>query len=384
MPIAKDMNNAFHALMTLSLTDFRNHAASQLDGLAQLNVLTGDNGAGKTNILEALSLLSHGRGMRSAANNEIARRDGAGGFAVSASLGSAAGPVKLGTGMHVKHPGRRLVRINGSQASQNILGEYLTVNWLTPAHDRLFVETAGARRRYLDRLTAAIRPGHLGYVQQYEAAMRERNRLLSDERLNGKMMDPLWFDALESRMERYAAAIESGRRELVEQLETMFDETHNGGFAKPCLSIVSRSEYLKNGTERPLTEVWRSARARDRAAGRTLDGPHRDDMHVVMRQTGEAAASCSTGQQKAMLIALTLTHSELVAERRPRLPALLLLDEVAAHLDASRRASLFEQLSQRNMQVWMTGTDASLFAALPDHGRFIQVETGRIVSAFSG
>lgn len=381
MPIDRLMEAPFYALETLGLTDFRNHALSRLDSLARLNVLTGENGAGKTNVLEAISLLSQGRGMRGAPNDEMIRRKGAGGFAVSAQLNGPAGAVKLGTGLQSAQPGRRQVRINGSNASQNMLGEYLTVNWLTPAHDRLFVETSGARRRYMDRLTAAIRPGHSGYVQQYEAAMRERNRLLADEKTHGKAADPVWLDAIESRMARYAAAIDAGRRELVEQLETMFDEAETGGFAKPCLSIMPRSEYLKKGAERPISEVWKLSRGRDAAAARTLDGPHRDDLHVVMRQSGEVAASCSTGQQKAMLISLTLTHSELVAQRRPRLPALLLLDEVAAHLDASRRASLFTQLAQRNMQVWMTGTDASLFDALPSGGRFVQVSDGQIVGA---
>lgn len=381
MPINKQMEAPFYALETLGLTDFRNHALSRLDSLARLNVLTGENGAGKTNVLEALSLFSQGRGMRGAPNDEMIRRKGAGGFAVSAQLNGPAGAVKLGTGLHSAQPGRRQVRINGSNTSQNMLSEYLTVNWLTPAHDRLFVETSGARRRYLDRLTTAIRPGHSGYVQQYEAAMRERNRLLADEKTHGKAADPIWLDAIESRMARYAAAIDAGRRELIEQLETMFDEAETGGFAKPCLSIMPRSEYLKKGAERPIAEIWKMSRARDAAAARTLDGPHRDDLHVVMRQSGEVAASCSTGQQKAMLISLTLTHSELVAQRRPRLPALLLLDEVAAHLDASRRASLFAQLAERNMQVWMTGTDASLFDALPCGGRFVQVSDGQIIAA---
>lgn len=372
------MTYAPNALTKLELTDFRNHASSRLDGLAQLNILTGENGAGKTNVLEAISLLSQGRGMRGAANDEMIRRGGQGGFIVAAELMGPAGVTKLGTGIQPHQPGRRQVRINNSNASQNMFGEYVTVNWLTPAHDRLFVETAGARRRYMDRLTAAIRPGHGSYVQQYETAMRERNRLLADEKANNKAVDPLWLDAIESRMALYAAAIDAGRKELVEQLETIFDETETGGFAKPCLSIMARSEYLKSASDRPLNEVWPKVRNRDAAAGRTLDGPHRDDLNVVMRQSGEAAASCSTGQQKAMLIALTLTHCELVAERRPRLPAILLLDEVAAHLDAMRRQSLFAQLAQRDMQVWMTGTDTSLFRALPNGGRFIAVSDGRI------
>jgi len=380
------MSSPFCALTRLTLTDFRNHSASQMDRLARMNVLTGKNGAGKTNILEALSLLSAGRGMRGAPNNDMARRDGTGGFFISCRLDTLGGEVRIGTGLQQDQPGRRLVRVNGEKASQSLLSEYLTVNWLTPAHDRLFVDGAGARRRYLDRLSAAVRPGHLSYVQQYESAMRERNRLLIEARTQRADIDPLWLDALEDRMGRYATVINAGRLELVDQMETMLDSTETGIFAKPGIALLANGHDGRDGTDDKDSiagdvswpEIWKQSRNRDMAAGRTLSGPHRDDLKVWMRQSGEAAALTSTGQQKAMLIALTLTHCELVIERHPRLPALLLLDEVAAHLDVSRRAALFEQLAMRPMQVWMTGTETSLFEGLSGDHHFINVEDGGV------
>jgi DNA replication and repair protein RecF len=338
----------------LRLGHFRNHAATRLDGTAKFNLLVGENGAGKTNVLEALSLLAPGRGLRRAALAEMAARGGPGGFSLSADLAGAQGPVRLGTGMAPERPGRRLVQVNGAEAAATMLGEWLGVFWLTPAMDRLFTDSAGARRRLLDRMMTALQPGHARHAARVEAALRERNRLLGNE----SMPDPRWLEAVEAQLAEAGAALAAGRAELVARLNARLAELPVAPFARPLLAYRPGGP-LDAGA---LAAALANGRARDRAAGRTLTGPHRDELDVTMAGKDQPAALCSTGEQKAMLIALTLAHCDLDAgQGRARL---LLLDEVAAHLDPRRRAALFERLADGPAQIWITGTEAEPFAAL--------------------
>ncbi len=362
----------------LTLSDFRNHGDAVLaigDGMAARAVLlTGDNGAGKTNILEAVSLLSPGRGMRRAPLVEMARDGGAGGFGVAAQLATSANgaaDVTLGTGTDAGAPARRKVTINGAAAPAAALGEWLSVLWLTPAMDRLFAEGPGARRRFLDRLALALFPEHGGHAARYEAAMRARNRLLGDARA----ADPAWLDALELAMAVHGAAIDVARRDLVVALGERADAASDGPFARPIVTIAG--DAADGWTQDELSAALTTGRRRDARAGRTQVGPHRDDLAVVHAGTGQAAAQCSTGEQKALLLGLVLAHGDLVAARRGQRP-ILLLDEVAAHLDPARRAALFARLDAGGGQVWMTGTEAALFADVPGNPTRLDVAGGRI------
>lgn len=339
----------------IALTDFRNHATTVLDGAAMFNVLLGENGAGKTNILEAISLLSPGRGLRRSPLEEMVREDGAGGFAVSAGLGE----ITLGTGVVAGAPGRRQVRINGTGEPAAALSERLSLSWLTPAMDGLFRDSEGGRRRFIDRLALALFPAHANHASRYEGALRERNRLLSD---NGPP-DMAWLEAIEARMAHHGGALGEARAELASALNTVLADMEGGPFAIPRLDLHPSLDP----DEDTMRAAFREARPRDRAAGRTLSGPHRDELAVTMRAKGIGAARASTGEQKAMLIALVLAHARMIAARSAR-PMVLLLDELVAHLDESRRQALFEALAGNRAQVWMTGTDAELFNGLERRG----------------
>ena len=337
------------ALDRISLARFRNHRATTLEGTGGFNLLVGDNGAGKTNVLEALSLLAPGRGLRRAALSDMAAAPGDGGFAVGASLAGDGGPIRLGTTVEPQRPTRRTVRINGAEASAVALGEWLALSWLTPAMDGLFTDSAGARRRWLDRLAVALDAGHARHAARYEAALRERNRLLAAE----AAPDPLWLDGIETQMAEAGGALADGRARLIAALREELAALPSEPFARPELA------YLAGGA--PDADAWRAARPRDRAAARTLEGPHRDDLAVTMAGNGQPAGRCSTGEQKAMLIAVTLAHAALAARGRA---SVLLLDEVAAHLDPVRREALFERLSAGDTQVWFTGTETAPFAPI--------------------
>lgn len=332
----------------LVLTDYRNHASLVLDAGPGFVVLTGPNGAGKTNVLEALSLLAPGRGLRRAALPEVARRAGPGGFGVAATLTDG---VELATGTEPARPERRIVRIQSAPASANALAERLTVLWLTPAMDRLFTEPASERRRFLDRLTLALHPGHAVHANRYEAAMRARNRLLAEG--SG---DAAWLAALEHQLAEHGAAIHASRADTVAQLDARLRTRAGEGFARPALEL--------DGGAATAAELA-AGRARDAAAGRTLAGPHRSDLAVTHIEKAGPAAAASTGEQKALLLEIVLAHAGLVADRTGRAPVLL-LDEVAAHLDPARRAALFGRLAGMG-QVWMTGTEDALFIGLPDN-----------------
>ena len=339
------------AIIRLTLTDFRSHAAATLVAGPGAVVITGDNGAGKTNILDAISLLGPGRGLRGAALSDAARSDGPGGWSVAATLVTNGGDVEIGTGTSASAPERRLVRINGAAATATTLGDWLALVWLTPAMDRIFSDTPAARRRFLDRLVLALHPGHGREVVRYDAAMRARNRLLTGE----ARPDPHWLAALEAAMTEHGGAMAAARAETVEALALGLADAPEGPFARPLL-------VLEGGGANDLAGRLAANRAADAAAGRALLGPHRTDLVVSHAGKGEAARG-STGEQKALLIAIILAHAALVAARMGR-PPLLLLDEVAAHLDAARRSALFERLAAMGSQVWMTGTDAALFAGV--------------------
>jgi DNA replication and repair protein RecF len=383
-------------LSRLVLTEFRNHADLTLTPGPGFVVLTGENGAGKTNILEAVSLLAPGRGLRRAALGEMARQGGAGGFGVAATLfpsrsreGSgegatyvlasgldknaplprpvppaggekeleqdahSSGEVDVATGTLASAPERRIVRIQGATTTANALAEWLTILWLTPAMDRLFVAPAGERRGFLDRLTLALAPAHAHHAARYDAAMRARNRLLADE---GRP-DGDWLSALEAQMAEHGAAVDAARRETVTLLGTRLAQQDDGPFPRAGLTL----EGWSGDTTRLQAELAQG-RARDAAAGRTLIGPHRVDLIVTHLDKARAASLASTGEQKALLLGIVLAHADLVAERTGQ-PPILLLDEVAAHLDPARRAALFARLAGRG-QVWMTGTEEALFDAI--------------------
>ena len=355
-------------LSRLVLTDFRNHAEAVLHAGAGFVVLTGDNGAGKTNVLEAVSLLAPGRGLRRAALSDMARQGGAGGFAVAVQLEPL---IEIGTGTYATAPERRIVRINGASHSATALAEWLTVLWLTPAMDRLFVEPAGERRRFLDRLTLALRSDHASHANRYEAAMRARNRLLAED----GPYDHAWLTALEAQMAEHGAAIHAGRQETVGALSDRLADQPPGPFARAGLALDG---WNGAGT---LAADLAAGRRRDAAAGRTLVGPHRTDLTVTHIDKERPAASCSTGEQKALLLGLILAHADLTAARTGRAP-ILLLDEVAAHLDPSRRAALFDRLELTGSQVWMTGTEPTPFDGISD-ATWFDVADGQITARSS-
>lgn len=361
-------------LARLTLTDFRNHADASIEVGDGFVVLTGDNGAGKTNILEAVSLLAPGRGLRQAALGEMARRDGPGGFALSVQLvdpaGAAGDGIAIGTGTTPQAPERRAVRVNGAAAAATSLSEWLSIVWLTPAMDRLFVESASGRRRFLDRLVLALHPRHAHHASRYEAAMRSRNKLLADER----PADPAWLDALEAQMTEHGAEIAEARAALVDALGATLAAQAEGPFARAGLALDG---WMPDGN---LAGALAAGRARDAAAGRTLEGPHRTDLAVTHLGKDQPAALCSTGEQKALLLGIVLAHADLVAADVGRRP-LLLLDEVAAHLDPRRRAALFARLADGGGQVWMTGTEASLFAEIEGDATRLLVGDGGVKRA---
>ena len=353
------------SVVRLSLIDFRSYEDTVVAPGPGLVILTGENGVGKTNMLEALSLLAPGRGLRNAPLADMARQGGSGGFAVAARLGDA----EIGTGIAAAAPERRQVRIDGAAASASSLAERLSVLWLTPAMDRLFIEGAGARRRFVDRLALALYPAHAVQAARYEAAMRARNKLLGEQ----GPRDELWLSALEARMAEHGGALAEARAATVEALSARLANAADGPFARAGLA-------LEGGASHDLAGELAQGRARDAAAGRTLAGPHRSDLHVTDLGKSQQAAACSTGEQKALLLGIVLAHADLVAERTGRRPVLL-LDEVAAHLDAARRAALLERLAEAGGQVWVTGTETSLFAAAKgDAATWLEVGDGTVAA----
>ena len=374
----------------MKLTNFRSYQSFALKCDQRHVVLTGANGAGKTNILEALSFLSPGRGMRRAAYDLVARsaeRGGDGTFAIHTELSGISGPVSIGTGVQtgsngLVEPGRK-VRINGANAltSERLL-DHARLLWLTPANDGLFTGATADRRRFLDRMVLALDPLHGRRVTDFEKAMRSRNRLLEDPRC-----EPQWLEAVELQMSELGAAIVIARLQFTSALAAQFATAERAGpFPQADLALGGSLEATVQAhgdvddaghLEDFYSKTLRDGRHKDRAAGRTLHGPHRTDLFVRHRAKDMPAALCSTGEQKALLIGLVLAHARLVAHTTGAAP-FLLLDEIAAHLDRERRASLFSLIDDLGGQAWLTGTDQSLFEAMGERAQCFHVEEGVI------
>ena len=371
----------------LALTDFRNYRDARVMPEAELVVLTGPNGAGKTNLLEALSFLAPGRGLRSARLSDIDRRagDNAGvagacSWAVAATVVTHAGAVRIGTGRDTENSERRVVRIDGEPVrSQAALAERLGVVWLTPQMDRLFVDGPSGRRRFLDRLVLALDPAHAARGTAYEQAVRERARLLRDG-----PGDLVWLAALEGIIASRGVAIAAARRDAVGRLDRLCAEAE-GPFPRARLAVFGTVEgWLDDmpalAAEARFAAALAAARGNDAQTGGAAIGPHRSDLSVSLAQSSVGADAASTGEQKALLIAIVLAHAELQRSLRGVAP-LLLLDEVAAHLDANRRIALFAALARTRTQVWLTGTDEALFAPLRGRARFLSVRNGAVAPA---
>lgn len=369
----------------LFLQDFRSYAQLRLDDLQNgFVVLHGDNGAGKTNILEALSLLAPGRGMRGAMMSDVARSTGGGAWAVSARLQCAlAGEVRLGTGVDPVTK-KRMVRIDGQNAgAQAELGRYISCVWVTPQMDRLFLDQASVRRKFLDRFIVAFDPAHTGRVMRYDNAMSQRSKLLRSAAQGGVSYEESWVRALESQMAEAASAIVSARLLFLQKLQGACDSFDYGGaFPRAQLALRGVLEGLMgDGSARSAEEYFKEklfdSRARDGIIGGAEVGPHKTDLLVSYAEKNMAAAQCSTGEQKALLLGLVLAHAQLIKRERGA-PPLLLLDEIAAHLDEGRRAAFYDLLQSLGGQVWLTGTEASLFDAIAGEAQMLHVESSRI------
>lgn len=358
----------------LLLTRYRSYPQAMIEAGPGLVAVVGANGIGKTNILEALSLLSPGRGLRAAALNEFSHQ-GAGGWAVAARVQSGDETLDLGTGESPDSAQRRVFRANGEAASSSALARALTLIWLTPAQDRLFLEAPAERRRFLDRMALALAPEHAGHVARYEAALRERQKLLSLPR-----PDAAWLDILEQKIAEQAVAVAAARLAHAQALAA--EIAGDGAFPAATLALEGVLEQALDAGAKALAieddvrARLKANRAADAQAGRAQFGPHRCDLLVTHRAKQAPAHQCSTGEQKALLIGLVLAQARLVARAQGRLP-ILLLDEVAAHLDADRRAALFHLLNELGVQAWMTGTDRALFASLGANATLLTIDDGR-------
>ena len=347
------------ALTSLTLSHFRSHKRASLAFDGRPVAIYGPNGAGKTNLIEAVSLLSPGRGLRRAASDDLIRRPEALGWKISAVMQSLNQTHEIQTWAEVKQP--RQLRLDDKAAPQLALGRIGRILWLVPAMDRLWIEGADGRRRFLDRAALSFEPAHAAAVLSYEKAMRERNRLLKD-----MVRDPHWYDALERQMAEAAEQIQRNREMTLAAL-TAAQQAAVTAFPTARLSLINAE---------PIPQDFRQAladnRSRDMAAGRTLIGPHRADLEAVYADKDVPARDCSTGEQKALLISLILANGRALAQGFGA-PPILLLDEVSAHLDVGRRAALYDEICQLGAQAFMTGTGAELYAELGARAQYVEV-----------
>jgi DNA replication and repair protein RecF len=383
------------AAVRIGLTNFRSYSRAELCVDAVPVVLAGANGTGKTNLLEAISLLSPGRGLRGAKLSAIQRKapsdpSAAAGpsfpdpgfnpglWAVSASLARSDGLWEIGTGLlpsAPNAPARRTLHLNGAPAQSGDLAELLPMLWLTPVMDRLFLEGASERRRFLDRLVFALDPAHAKRAARYERAMQERLSLLRDG-----VRDRVWLDGLEETMAEEGAALTAARLCLVERLNGEL-KTRRAEGAFPCAHLALDDALGETSTDRSsLQDALAASRERDAESGRTSVGPHLADLEVRHTLKRSDARDCSTGEQKALLVSIVLANAWLQKQRHGGIAPLLLLDEIAAHLDANRRAALFEEILALGSQVWLTGTDKGLFAPLEGRAAFFAIEAGRFIA----
>ncbi|NDU99577.1 DNA replication/repair protein RecF [Pseudoroseicyclus tamaricis] len=346
-------------LSTLTLSHFRSWRRAQLPFDGRIVAIHGANGAGKTNLIEAISLLSPGRGLRRGSAEEFARRPEALGWKIAAELDSGQ---ELETSAE---PGAsRAVRIGGKAAPQVALASELRMLWLVPSMDRLFIEGAEGRRRFLDRAAMSFEPAHAEATLAYDKAMRERNRLLKD-----MVRDAHWYEALEGQMAAAGARIQAGRARTISALMAAQNAAETA-FPAATLSLI-HPEAGPQGSDEGLRRLFAEGRRRDMAAGRTLDGPHRADLAAIWAEKAMPAADCSTGEQKALLISLILANARALAADGPA--PLLLLDEVAAHLDAARRAALYDEIHALGAQAFLTGTGPELFDELGERALRLQI-----------
>ncbi|MDB5453206.1 MAG: recF [Caulobacteraceae bacterium] len=359
-------------LTRLSLTDFRSYLRAELDLDGRPVALFGPNGAGKTNLLEAISLLSPGRGLRNATAAELGRREPGEpqgrAWAVAAQLGP---DHAVGTGLENPSAARRTVRLDGQTVAPGRLPEFLRLVWLTPQQDRLFLEGAAERRRFFDRLVFAAEPSHAAHASAYDKAMRERTALLVDG-----PADTAWLNALEARMAEAGTLMMAARRRTLGSLQEEIEARARRPF--PQATLAFDGEWRIERGEAELATVLARGRERDAAAGRALAGPHRGDLVVIHREKDRPAGECSTGEQKALILNLVLAQAARLsrAESAPR--PILLLDEVAAHLDPSRREALFDEIESLRLQAFLTGTEAALFEGLKGRAQAVRVDDGRL------
>lgn len=367
-------------IQRLKLTDFRNYTQAGLVLDGRHVVLVGKNGAGKTNFMEAISLLSPGRGLRRAVLSDMPRIGATDSFTIFAAVEGMNGEADIGTGTETTEEDNlvRRLRINGSPArSVDDLTDHLRILWLTPAMDGLFTGPSAERRRFLDRLVLSLDPAHGRRANDFERAMRSRNRLLSEGRF-----DPSWLSGIEQQMAALGVAMAAARREMLGLLAGLIQaDRQTSPFPSAELSLTGFLDELSDlpafELEERYLEVLAQSRHRDAAAGRTLEGPHRADLTVRHIEKNMDAERCSTGEQKALLIGLILAHARLVATMTGFAP-ILLLDEIAAHLDEGRRAALFDRIDALGGQAFMTGTDVAMFSALGQRAQIVTVEDGSL------
>jgi DNA replication and repair protein RecF len=372
-------------LARLRLSDFRSWQVLDASFDASLICIAGENGAGKTNLLEAISLLAPGRGLRGARMGEVGRQEAGAGlpWAVAGRFETRTGPMDIGTGTDPEGATeRRIYRLDGQALrTQAMLAERMAAVWITPQMDRLFQEGASGRRRFLDRLVWALEPGHAREVAAHDNAMAERNRLLAEGRA-----DPAWLAGLEDAMARHAVAVAAARRALMLRLNAELAAGRaTGAFPAArldisCPILAALAETPALAVEDALRQGFAADRRRDSAAGGAARGAHKADLVLVHMPKAISAEFCSTGEQKALLVSVVLAHAALIAEARGFAP-LLLLDEVAAHLDPARREALFAALAALPAQVFMTGTDLDVFAPLAGLGRLFSAGDGRLIAA---